>query len=67
MTLSERLRRVLAERSTSLQEVAERAGMSKQQVQQIVGGSNPRPNIEIVEKLAAAIGITMAELYADPE
>lgn len=67
MTIADRLRRAMDERGMTFQEIADNSGMSRAHVHQVVSGTNPRPNIVIVEKLAGAIGVTMAELYADPE
>jgi transcriptional regulator with XRE-family HTH domain len=67
MTVSERLRRLLVRRNTTQSEVAEAAGMSRQQVGQIASGAVPNPGILTVERIVEAAGGTMIELYAEDE
>jgi transcriptional regulator with XRE-family HTH domain len=65
MTLAERIRRHLEARSLSVSEVARVAGMSRQQVHRIASGDNPNPGVATVERIAGAIGVSMAELFGD--
>lgn len=65
MTLAERLQAAIARRKMSQTEVADAVGISKQQFGLIVSGKNPNPGILLVERIAEAIGISVAELYAE--
>ena len=67
MTLDERLLRMLDARGYSISEAAKAAGMEKQQVWRIVTGKNGNPGMVTVERIVAAIGGTMAELFADDD
>lgn len=64
LTIADRLRRAMDERGMTFRELADESGMSYQHVHQVVSGTNPKPNILIVERLAEAIGVTMFDLYA---
>lgn len=67
MTLAERLRRLIAARGFSISEAAKLAGMEKMQAHRIASGANPNPGVLTVERLVAAIGATMGELFADED
>jgi transcriptional regulator with XRE-family HTH domain len=67
MSLAHRLQRAIAARNMTQSEVADAVGMSRQQLGKIVGGANPNPGILMVEKIAEAIGVSMAELYRDED
>jgi DNA-binding phage protein len=66
-TLAQRLQRTLEARGCNISEAARLAGMERQQVWRIVTGETPNPGVLTVERLVAAIGSTMGELFADPE
>jgi transcriptional regulator with XRE-family HTH domain len=65
MTLSDRLRRLLADRGCSIREAAALAGMENQQVWRIVTGKVENPGYLTVQRIVEAVGGTMAELAAD--
>jgi transcriptional regulator with XRE-family HTH domain len=67
MSLAHRLQRAIAARNMTQSEVADAVGMSRQQLGKIVSGANPNPGILMVEKIAEAIGVSMAELYRDED
>lgn len=67
LTLSDRLRRMLADRGFTISEAAKLAGMEKQQVHRIVSGKNPNPGIETLRKITDAMGGTLGELFADED
>jgi transcriptional regulator with XRE-family HTH domain len=67
MTLSDRLRRMLADRGCSIREAATLAGMERQQVWRIVTGKVPNPGYLTVQRIVEAVGGTMKELHEDDE
>ena len=67
LTLADRLRRLLNARGFTIYAAAEVAGMERQQAWRIVAGKTPNPGIVTVERLVAAIGATMNDLYADDD
>jgi DNA-binding phage protein len=66
MTISDRLQRLIASRGLSSAEVARRAGMERQQCWRVIAGDNDNPQIRTVERIVAAAGGTMVELFTDP-
>lgn len=65
ISLSDRLKRMLADRNCSISRAAALAAMEKQQAYRIVTGRNANPGILTVARLVEAVGGTMAELFAD--
>lgn len=65
MTIDERLRRLIARRNVSQSEVATLAGMSRQQLGEILKGGRPHTTVATVERIVGAIGATMTELYEE--
>lgn len=63
MTLAQRLQRLIAKYHMSQSNVADAAGMTRQQISRIINGSNAEPKIATVERIVEAIGSTMVELY----
>lgn len=61
--LAARLQSLLDERGLSIAEVAREAGMAKQQLHAILSGKNPNPGVLTVQRIASAIGVTLAELF----
>ena len=67
MTLAARLQKMLADRGFSISEAARAAGMEKQQCWRIITGQNSNPGIQTVERIVAAVGGTLGELFADED
>lgn len=65
MTLAARLQRLFDRHHTTQTEVADAAGMARQQVGKIVSGAAKNPGILTVERIVEAAGGTMRELYED--
>ena len=65
MTIAQRLTALLKRQGFSLAEVARSAGMSKQQVHQIVSGERANPGILTVQRIVEGAGVTMAEFFGD--
>lgn len=64
-TLSSRLSALLRRHGLSMAEVAHSAGMSKQQVHEIVSGKVANPGVLTITRIVEAAGATMAEFYRD--
>lgn len=60
-----RLRVLLAERGLTIAEAADLAGMSRQQAQKLVKGTNPDPRLSTLRKLVEGAGGTLGELFGD--
>ena len=67
MTLARRLQAAIARHKVTKSQVAELTGISRQQLGKIVSGANPNPGILLVERIADAIGISVAELYGETD
>jgi transcriptional regulator with XRE-family HTH domain len=65
MTVSERLKRLIDRRNLFQSEVADAAGMTRQQLSYLLSGGTSNPRIDTVEKILKAINATMAELYEE--
>lgn len=63
MTLAQRLQRIILKYRMSQSNVADAAGMTRQQISRIINGSNAEPKLVTVERIVEAIGSTMVELY----
>lgn len=63
-TLGEALRTARNQQSLSLQNVADRAGMSKAHIWEMERGGSVNPTIAAVSALAAALGIPFRKLAA---
>ena len=60
--LGHRIRVLRADRGHSHAELSERAGLSRQYLSELENGKRPRPRTETLEKLAAALGVTVDTL-----
>lgn len=57
-----RLRALTAARGLTVQEAAEAAGLTRQHVSTLLSGRSPRPTVETVAKVLAALDATWADL-----
>lgn len=62
-----RLRALIEGRGLTIKDVATDAHMSRQAVHQIVSGAVANPGIRTVERIVAACGLSVADLYADED
>lgn len=61
--IGQRIRRFRNDRGLSLSELAERAGVSKSHLSAIETGAGARPGAAILNRLAGALGVTLADLF----
>ena len=62
--MSLRIKEVIKERGLSVQEVADRMGISRVGLSQHINGN---PSVEVVGRIAEALGVDMWELFASKE
>ncbi|MBN8871415.1 MAG: helix-turn-helix transcriptional regulator [Rhodospirillales bacterium] len=62
--LADRLRSLRAERSLSLDELARQSGVSRSMIS-LIERAESSPTANILDKLSAALGVTLAALFAD--
>ena len=62
--MSLRIKEVIKERGLSVQEVADRMGISRVGLSQHINGN---PSVEVVGRIAEALGVEMWELFASKE
>ena len=65
--LGRNIRRYRHAQGWSQQELADRSGVSRVTIARLESGAATSASIEIAERLADALGISLAELTADPE
>ncbi|MFS8609827.1 MAG: helix-turn-helix domain-containing protein, partial [Gammaproteobacteria bacterium] len=65
--LGRNLRRYRYAQGWSQQELADRSGVSRVTIARLESGAATSASVEIAERLADALGISLAELTADPE
>lgn len=65
--LHENIRRLKDAADLTGTEAARRAGISQGTWSDIECGSNPNPTPRTLEKIAAALGVTLAELFVDED
>jgi transcriptional regulator with XRE-family HTH domain len=63
--VSTRLRTMLDRKGYSIASAAESAGMSRQQLHQILSGKRARIEVGTLEKVVEAIGATLEELFKE--
>src|SRR5579864_3827782 len=63
--LAERLYGLRAERSLTLDALAERSGVSRSMIS-LIERCESSPTANVLEKLAAGLGVTLASLFAEP-
>lgn len=56
------IRRLRDERGFSVEELAETAGVSARQLYRIEGGEIAGPRLDLLEKIARALGVELSEL-----
>jgi len=66
VSVSERLKRLRQEKNLSVADLAERAGVSKPYIWQIECGRRQNPSGDKLQKLASALGVTIADLIGAP-
>jgi transcriptional regulator with XRE-family HTH domain len=64
--LASNLHRLVFERGTTLDEVARAAGLTREQLDAICAGEFD-PDLEVVYRIAHAVGVSASELIAEPE
>lgn len=67
MGVSERLKELRLERELSVAELAESAGVSSPYIWQIESGRRQNPSGDKLQKLATALGVTIADLIGSVE
>ena len=67
MRVSERLKQLRLDKGLSVADLAEQAGVSKPYIWQIESGRRQNPSGEKLQKLATALGVTIADLIGNPE
>ena len=66
MNLSQKIRQLREEKEWSLNELAERAGISKAYLSQLENNVSKQPSAEVLLKIAAALRTTIADLLDKP-
>ncbi|HEX8617429.1 MAG TPA: helix-turn-helix domain-containing protein [Thermoanaerobaculia bacterium] len=66
MKIGERLKRAIARSGLTQKEVADRAGMDRSALSDILTGVAPRPSFDSVERILRALGLTFSELFDEP-
>lgn len=66
MNLSQKIRQLREEKEWSLNELAERAGISKAYLSQLENNRSKQPSGEILLKIASALRTTIADLLDKP-
>lgn len=66
MNLSQKIRQRREEKEWSLNELAERAGISKAYLSQLENNVSKQPSAEVLLKIAAALRTTIADLLDKP-
>lgn len=66
-TLGERIRRLRLQKKWSLAQLERESGVSDTTINQIENGINPNPRKETLEKLAAALGVSVQQLMEDDD
>lgn len=62
MTL--RIKEVIKERGTTVQDLAERMGITRVGLSQHINGN---PSVEVLERIASALGCPVTELFEQPK
>ncbi|WP_302974247.1 helix-turn-helix domain-containing protein [Paraprevotella clara] len=58
-----RIKEVIKERGTTVQDLAERMGITRVGLSQHINGN---PSVEVLERIASAIGCSVTELFEQP-
>ena len=58
-----RIKEVIKERGTTVQDLAERMGITRVGLRQHINGN---PSVEVLERIASAIGCPVTELFEQP-
>ena len=58
-----RIKEVIKERGTTVQDLAERLGITRVGLSQHINGN---PSVEVLERIASAIGCPVTELFEQP-
>ena len=58
-----RIKEVIKERGTTVQDLAERMGITRVGLSQHINGN---PSVEVLERIASAIGCPVTELFEQP-
>lgn len=66
-TLGQRLRRLRTHKGLSLDELAAATGVSKPYLWRLETSPDINPSVDVVQKLAGGLGITVSELLSAPE
>lgn len=64
--LASNLQRLIFEQNSTLEEVAAKAGITLSQLEAICSG-DVDPDLDVVDLIAKAVGVTASELLAEPE
>jgi transcriptional regulator with XRE-family HTH domain len=67
LSVSERLKLLRLEKGLSVADLAAQAGVSKPYIWQIECGRRQNPSGDKLQKLASALGVTIADLIGSPE
>lgn len=59
-----RIKEVIKKQGTTVQELAEKMGISRVGLSQHINGN---PSVEVLERIAAALDVPMWQLFASPE
>lgn len=59
-----KIRELIKEKGLSVQELAERMGISRVGLSQHINGN---PSVEVLERIASALGVTAPELFEQPK
>jgi|SRR5579871_2217809 len=65
MSLGARLKELRVQKNQSLQELADAVGASKAHIWEIERGGSKNPSMELLTKLAAHLGVTVAYLVGE--
>jgi transcriptional regulator with XRE-family HTH domain len=66
VSVSKRLKQLRLEKGLSVADLAEQAGVSKPYIWQIEYGRRQNPSGDKLQKLASALGVTIADLIGSP-
>ncbi|MCL4215946.1 MAG: helix-turn-helix domain-containing protein [Candidatus Hydrogenedentes bacterium] len=61
MTLGERIRKLRAARGWGMARLAEDASVSRSYIWQLETGGKDRPSLDVLERIAGALGVSVAE------
>ena len=64
MALGENIRQILHDKWMSQAELARATGVDRTTISKLISGSRANPSVELVKKIADALGVTVDELIS---